>query len=65
MRPIFSQALAINPKFPEVLNNRGNVLYALKRFREALESYHRALAIRPDNAEALNNRGSVLKALGE
>ena len=37
----------------EAWSNRGNTLYRLKRFEEALASYDRALALRPDFAEAL------------
>jgi hypothetical protein len=40
--------------------NRGNLLYALKRYEEALKSHDRAVAIRPDYVEALTNRGATL-----
>jgi tetratricopeptide (TPR) repeat protein len=46
------------------LNNRGNALYGLKRFEEAVANYDRALAVQPDNAETLTNRGVSLYALG-
>src|SRR5205085_2600982 len=55
-----ARALAIRPDFAQALSNRGNVLFELKRYEEALDSYDRALAIRPDFAQALSNRGNVL-----
>ena len=45
------------------LVNRGNTLYELKRFEEALASYDRALKVRPDFAEVLLNRGRALHEL--
>ena len=44
-------------------NNRGNALWQLKRFEEALASFDKALAIKPDFAEAPNNRGNALLEL--
>ncbi|HEY4078570.1 MAG TPA: tetratricopeptide repeat protein [Rhizomicrobium sp.] len=44
---------------------RGVVLQKLRRFDEALESYHRALALEPRNAEALNNSGVIHCELGD
>jgi tetratricopeptide (TPR) repeat protein len=46
-----------------VLNNRGNTLFELKRFEEALASYDRAIVLRPNLVEAINNRGNALRAL--
>ena len=40
---------------------RGNTLFELKRFEDALTSYDRALTVRPDYAEALSNCGDTLK----
>ena len=45
------------------MSNRGNALYELKRFEEALASCDRALTLRPDYAEALLNRGAILHEL--
>ena len=59
----YDRALAIKPEHVEALNNRGNTLYALNRYEEALASYERALALKPDYADALNNRAAALQAL--
>ena len=45
------------------MSNRGNALYELKRFEEALASCDRALTLRPDYPEALLNRGAILHEL--
>ena len=45
------------------MSNRGNALYELKRFDEALASCDRALTLRPDYPEALLNRGAILHEL--
>ena len=60
---LIDKALAICPNDVDALNNRGNGLKDLKRFKEALASYDQALAIKPDYAEALSNRGNALKSL--
>ncbi|MEM8723478.1 MAG: tetratricopeptide repeat protein, partial [Cyanobacteria bacterium P01_G01_bin.39] len=39
---------------------RGNVLYDLKRYKEALDSYDQALELKPDKDEPWYNRGNVL-----
>ena len=53
----------LRPNFAEALSNRGNVLQALGRWTEAVESYDRTLALQPDSADALSNRGAVLLRL--
>ena len=44
--------------------NRGNALFSLKRYAEALASYNRAVALWPGHAPLLNNRGNALFGLG-
>jgi predicted O-linked N-acetylglucosamine transferase (SPINDLY family) len=56
-------SLALKPRQPHALVNRGNALTCLKRFAEALLSYDRAIALKPDLDEAFNNRGNVLRDL--
>ncbi len=60
----YDRALEIKPDYVEALNNRGNLLLALKRFDDALASYDKALALKPDHVRALYNRGNALLALG-
>jgi len=59
----YDRAIVLRPFHAKVHNDRGNVLYKLKRFDEALTSYDRALGLWPDYAEVLNNRGVALEQL--
>src|ERR1044072_2638731 len=51
------------PTSPQVLLNHGNVLDAMKRHDEALQSFDEAIKRKSRFAEAHNSRGSVLIAL--
>ncbi len=53
------RALQNNNTNAALLNNRGFVLKALKKFDQALDSYNKALQLNPDYADALNNRGNL------
>src|SRR5262249_33060652 len=46
-----------------MLYNRGNALFALRRYAQALASYDRVLAMRPDHIRNVNNRGNALQKL--
>ena len=59
----YERALALKPDHVAALNNRGNVLSALRRAQEALASFDRAIALRPDFADAHSNRADALLAL--
>jgi tetratricopeptide (TPR) repeat protein len=43
---------------------RGNVLFAVNRFEEAIEKYEQAIRLKPDSWEAWNFRGIALLQLG-
>jgi len=58
-----NRALALQPDFPDALNNRGNALAGLDRPAEALASFDKALALQPELAQAWNNRACVLRDL--
>lgn len=58
-----NRALALQPGFPDALNNRGNALAGLDRPAEALASFDKALALQPELAQAWNNRACVLRDL--
>ncbi|MBD2040669.1 serine/threonine-protein kinase [Microcoleus sp. FACHB-672] len=45
------------------LYSRGNTLYNLKRYEEALESYTKAIKIKPDYAEAWKDKANALSSL--
>jgi TPR repeat len=58
------QALALEPEFPEALNNMGLILFAQNRVEAAIASYERALAVKPNHINALWNRALGLLKLG-
>ncbi len=58
------QALALDPEFPEPLNNLARIAIA-RGDPKALDYCRQAIALKPDFADAYNNLGNVLKELGE
>jgi predicted O-linked N-acetylglucosamine transferase (SPINDLY family) len=60
----FDKALAIDARYVEAHNNRGDLLQQLGRWSEALESYERAITLSPKYAAAHYNRGNVLGMMG-
>ncbi len=63
--PFLTKAVKLAPASPVILLHRGNVLFELRRFAEALADYDAALAREPRNAVIWNNRGNALAALGQ
>jgi predicted O-linked N-acetylglucosamine transferase (SPINDLY family) len=59
----FSELTKITPKNGLIFSNKGNVLFELKRYAEALASHEKAIALAPHYAEAYSNKGNVLFAL--
>ena len=61
---LIARALGVAPKFPEALNNMGNVLAKMGRLEDALLSFREAVAQKPDYAIAYNHLGGTLLGLG-
>jgi superkiller protein 3 len=60
----YDNALEIRENYPEALNNKGNALYYLARYTEAIEYFERALELTDKRApEAWNNKGNALAEL--
>ena len=59
----FDQLLKLQPRSPDVLNNRAMALFDIGKSEQALASLDSALALKPDYPEALNNRAGLLDAL--
>src|SRR5581483_4483809 len=59
----FDRLLKLQPRSPDVLNNRAMALIDLGKHEEALANIDTALALKPDYREALNNRAGLLEAL--
>jgi tetratricopeptide (TPR) repeat protein len=60
----YDEALALDPRNPDMYYNRATALQALGRMDAALADYDAALAFNPQDPEACNNRGVVLKEQG-
>ncbi len=58
--PAHDRAVAQAPRDAEVLNHRGTVLQAQRRYDDALKCFDDALARAPDHPGILANRGNVL-----
>jgi eukaryotic-like serine/threonine-protein kinase len=59
-----NKAIELNPNLAEAWNNRGAVLWSLRRFDEAAASIDRAIQIKPDYQDALSLREQVRQRLG-
>lgn len=62
--PLFDAALAQNPTFAGLWNNRALALSDLGRTEEAIQSYIRAIELKPVFAEAHCNLGNVYLSMG-
>lgn len=61
---LYQQALALDPRNPELYNNLGAVQRASGDLPGARDAYRRALSLNPGYAAAWSNLGVVLDALG-
>jgi tetratricopeptide (TPR) repeat protein len=59
------KALAINPRISVAYSIKGQALYNLKKYDEALVCYNKALELRPRYLEVLNYKAIVLNDLGK
>jgi tetratricopeptide (TPR) repeat protein len=58
-RKSYEQAVKLNPKYGEAINNLGTVAYAKKNYRRAISLYKRALKFSPPTASIYSNMGSA------
>jgi tetratricopeptide (TPR) repeat protein len=58
------RALALNPEFPEPLNNLARIAIA-RGDPKGIDYCRQAIALKPDFADAYNNLGNILKELGD
>ncbi len=61
----YGQCVRFNPRNVGCWLNRGNILFAMEKYDEALLCYENALKVRQDIPNAWNNRGVVLKHKGK
>jgi 4-amino-4-deoxy-L-arabinose transferase-like glycosyltransferase len=58
------RSIALDPLDSASLYQRGNVMFALNRFDDAVKAYEQTLKLIPGNAGVWNNLGTTLDALG-
>jgi len=58
----YEQALKLNPRYAEALNNLGTVYYARKSYRRAGSYYRKALRLTPESASVYSNLGTAFFA---
>lgn len=59
----YERSIALKPRYPAAINNRGVVLLALRQPAKALASFEKAINLQPAFAEALYNRANALREL--
>ena len=64
-RHYYEQALALEPEYPEALNNLANILRAEGELTRAKQYYQQALALKPNYEQAYNGLAVTLQELGE
>ena len=62
---VFLTALQAPEKSPQQWVDKGNKLYSLKRYEEAITAYDQAIHLDPNNTFAYNNKGLALQQLGK
>ena len=61
----YHQAIRLDPSAAQAYNGKGNTLYKLHRYEEALVAYEQAILMDPTLVVAYNNKGLVLERLGK
>jgi tetratricopeptide (TPR) repeat protein len=55
----YQQAIKLNPKYAEAINNLGTIYYARRSYRRAIGQYNKALKIAPNSASIYSNLGTA------
>ena len=53
----YRQAIRLDPKFAEAINNAGTIYYARKQYGKAVKYYKRAIKLEPNSASIYSNLG--------
>ncbi|MEI7660952.1 MAG: tetratricopeptide repeat protein [Bacteroidota bacterium] len=61
---MYTQAIILNKAEKDALMNRGDILFAEKKYKEAIDDYNMCLSVYPDVQQAIQNRGAAYTALG-
>ena len=60
---VSDKALEVDPNAMDALSNKGDALYDLERYDEAIQYYDKAQAIDPNEIYALESKNTALKEL--
>jgi tetratricopeptide (TPR) repeat protein len=58
-RKYYEQAIKLNPKYAEAINNLGTIHYARRSYRRAIGQYNKALKLAPNSASIYSNLGTA------
>jgi tetratricopeptide (TPR) repeat protein len=58
-RKYYEQAIKLNPKYAEAINNLGTTYYARRSYRRAIGQYNKALKLTPNSASIYSNLGTA------
>src|SRR5579864_602441 len=58
-RKYYQQAIKLNPKYAEAINNLGTIYYAGRRYRRAIGQYNKALKLATNSASIYSNLGTA------
>jgi tetratricopeptide (TPR) repeat protein len=64
-RKSYENAIKLDKKYADAINNVGTVFYAQKKYRSAISRYNRALQFAPDSASIWSNLGTAWYARGK
>ena len=56
-----NNVIKAHPRYSTAYLNQGTVLYSIKRYQEALESFNKALDLDPSNSDLYFNKGFFYK----
>lgn len=60
----YTNAINLNPNYPEAYNNRGYTYMRMQQYVKALPDFNKAIEIRPDYIQALMNQGDLYNYYG-
>jgi tetratricopeptide (TPR) repeat protein len=58
-RKYYEQAIKLNSKYAEAINNLGTIYYAKRSYRRAIGQYNKALKLAPSSASIYSNLGTA------
>ena len=60
---LFDKSIELNIDFTDVYLAKGNTLYNLERYQEAIECYNKVIEIDPNYSVAIENRNNLIKKI--